>query len=94
MAEDLRHLGIAEHRAGRPEAAQRRLEESTRLRHETGNLQGVASNLVGLAYITASQGRGDDARTLLDEAGALAEATGAHGITRQVDEARAELQAT
>ena len=94
MAEDLRHLGIAEHRAGRPEAAQRRLEESTRLRRETGNQPGVASNLVGLAYITASQGRGEDARTLLDEAGALAKATGAHGITRQVDEARAELRAT
>jgi tetratricopeptide (TPR) repeat protein len=93
MAEDLRHLGIAEHRAGRMEAAQRRLEESTRLRRETGNLPGVAANLVGLAYITAGQGRGEDARTLLDEAGAIAEATGAHGIARQVDEARAQLRA-
>jgi len=93
MAEDLRHLGIAEHRAGRMEAAQRRLEESTRLRRETGNLPGVAANLVGLAYITAGQGRGEDARTVLDEAGAIAEATGAHGIARQVDEARAQLRA-
>ncbi|HEX3922588.1 MAG TPA: tetratricopeptide repeat protein [Streptosporangiaceae bacterium] len=94
MAEDLRHLGIAEHRAGRPEAAQQRLEESARLRRETGHRAGVASNLVGLAYIAAGQGRGEDARTQLDEAAAIAEATGAHGITRQVDEARAQLRAT
>jgi tetratricopeptide (TPR) repeat protein len=94
MAEDLRHLGIAAHRAGHLETAQQHLEDSTRLRRETGHEQGVASNLVGLAYITAGQGRGEDARTLLDEAGAIAEATGAHGIARQVDEARTQLQAT
>jgi tetratricopeptide (TPR) repeat protein len=91
MAEALRHLGIAEHRAGRLDAAQERLEESTRLRREIGHVPGVASNLVGLAYITAGQGRADDARVLLDEAGALAEASGAHGITRQVEEARMQL---
>jgi hypothetical protein len=51
----------------------------------------VAANLVGLAYITAGQGRADDARVLLDEAGALAEASGAHVITRQVEEARTQL---
>jgi tetratricopeptide (TPR) repeat protein len=91
MAEDLRHLGIAEHRGGRLDAARQRLEESTRLRRATGHQQGVASNLVGLVYIAAGQGREEDARTLLDEAAAIAEATGAHGIARQVDEARAEL---
>jgi hypothetical protein len=91
MAEALRHLGIAEHRAGRLDAAQERLEESTRLRREIGHVPGVAANLVGLAYITAGQGRADDARVLLDEAGALAEASGAHVITRQVEEARTQL---
>ncbi len=91
MAEALRHLGIAEHRAGRLDAAQERLEESIRLRREIGHVPGVASNLVGLAYITAGQGRADDARVLLDEAGALAEASGAHVITRQVEEARTQL---
>jgi hypothetical protein len=36
MSEALRHLGIAEHAAGRLEAARLHLEESTRLRREIG----------------------------------------------------------
>ena len=50
MSEALRHLGIAEHAAGRLEAARLHLEESTRLRREMGAGLGVASNLVGLTY--------------------------------------------
>jgi len=91
MAEALRHLGIAEHAAGQLDAAQERLEDSTRLRREDGNLPGVAANLVGLAYIAAGQGRRDDALALAAEAGAIAEANGAHGIMRQVQEARATI---
>jgi tetratricopeptide (TPR) repeat protein len=91
MSEALRHLGIAAHAAGRLELARQRLEESTRLRRETGLLPGAAANMVGLAYIAAAQGRHDDALALLAEAGAIAEASDAPRILRQVDEARVEL---
>jgi tetratricopeptide (TPR) repeat protein len=91
MSEALRHLGIAEHRAGRLDEARQRLEESTRLRREIGYLPGVASNLVGLIYIAAGQGRPDDALALVAEASAIAGASGAHRIIRQVEEARAQL---
>jgi tetratricopeptide (TPR) repeat protein len=91
MAEALRHLGIADHAAGRLDAARERLEESARLRREAGQLAGVASNMVGLIYIAAAQGRRADALALATEAAALAEAAGAHTIGRQVAEARAQL---
>jgi tetratricopeptide (TPR) repeat protein len=93
MAEVLRHLGIEAHAAGRLDAAQRRLEESTRLRREIGQLPGAAANLVGLAYIAAAQDRHDDALALLDEAGAIAGASNAQRIHEQVSEARAALPA-
>jgi tetratricopeptide (TPR) repeat protein len=85
MSEALRHLGIAEHAAGRLEAARLHLEESTRLR------RGVASNLVGLIYIAAGQDRRDDALKLAAEARAIAEASGATGLLRQIEEASAQL---
>lgn len=88
MAETLRHLGIAAHFGGQPEAARQRLEESTRLRRELGHLPGAAANMVGLAYVAAAQGRGDDARAILDEAAALAQAGQASRILEQVSEAR------
>ena len=91
MSEDLRHLGISEFAAGRLDQARERLEESVRLRREIGFLPGVAGNLVGLTYIAAGQGRRDDALALIEEAAAIAKATGARGILRQVDEARAGL---
>ena len=91
MSYALRHQGIAEHAADRLGAAQERLEESVRLRREIGFMPGVAANLVGLAYIAAGQGRRDDALALIEEAGAIAAASGAHGIMRHVEEARAQL---
>lgn len=91
MSEALRHLGIAEHAAGRLDAARLHLEESTRLRREMGAWPGVASNLVGLTYIAAGQDRRDDALTLIEEARTLAEASGARGLIRVIDEARAQL---
>ncbi len=91
MSEALRHLGIAEHGAGRLEMARQHLEESTRLRREIGLLPGAAANMVGLAYIAAAQERRDDALALLDEASAIAVASEAHRIFQQVNEARAEL---
>ena len=91
MSEALRHLGIAEHAAGRLEAARLHLEESTRLRREMGAWPGVASNLVGLTYIAAGQDRRDDALKLIEEAYAIAEANGAQGLIRQIEEARTQL---
>ena len=91
MSEALRHLGIAEHAAGRLEAARLHLEESTRLRREIGAWPGVASNLVGLIYIAAGQDRRDDALKLAAEARAIAEASGATGLLRQIEEASAQL---
>lgn len=91
MSEVLRHQGIAEHAAGRLDTARERLEESVRLRREIGFMPGVAANLVGLAYIAAGQGRHDDALALIEESGAIATASGAHRIMRQVEEARTQL---
>jgi tetratricopeptide (TPR) repeat protein len=87
----LRHLGIAEYNAGRLDTARERLEESLRLRRELGFLPGVAANLVGLGYIASGQGRHDDALALIEEAAAIAQACGAHGIMPSVEEARAHL---
>lgn len=91
MSYAARHLGIAEHVAGRLAAARARLEESVRLRREVGFLPGVATNLVGLAYIAAGEGRRDEALALLDEAGSIAAAGDSQGVLRQVEEARARL---
>ncbi|SEK52195.1 tetratricopeptide repeat protein [Streptacidiphilus jiangxiensis] len=87
----LRHLGFADHMAGRPEQARAQLEESTRLRRELGFAPGVAANLVGLAYLAAQQDRREDAADLLREAAELAGSSAAHGVLRQVAEARKEL---
>lgn len=65
--------------------------ESVRLRREIGLLPGVAANLVGLAYIAAGDGHRDEALALLKEAAAIGEDSGAHRITRQVEESRAQL---
>ena len=91
MSYALRHLGYADHTAGRLAAARERLEESTRLRREIGLLPGVAANMVGLAYVAAAQGRRDDALALIEEAGSIADASGAHAVMRQVEEARTQL---
>jgi hypothetical protein len=92
MSYALRHLGIAEHMAGRLGTARARLEESVRLRREIGHLPGVAANLVGLAYIAAAQDRPTDARAIIEEARAIAESTGAHGILRSIEEAHAAIE--
>jgi tetratricopeptide (TPR) repeat protein len=87
----LRHLGIAEHRAGHLDKARSYLEESTRLRRQIGFGPGVAANLVGLAYIAASDGRADEVPAMLGEADSVARESAAGGITRQIDEARQHL---
>ncbi|MCG5445799.1 tetratricopeptide repeat protein [Micromonospora sp. NIE79] len=90
-SEALRHLGIAAHAAGRLEEARERLEESTRLRREVGALPGVASNMIGLAYIAAAQDRRADALTTLDEAHTIARTHGAHAIARHIEQARTQI---
>lgn len=87
----LRHLGFADHMAGRLDEARAHLEESTRLRRELGFLPGVAANLIGLAHLAAQQDRRDDAAALLDEATELAGSTESHGVLRWVAGAREEL---
>lgn len=88
----LRHLGIAEHAAGRLAGARERLEESLRLRRELGFQPGVAANLLGLAYVAAEDGRREEALELLAEADAVASGCAAQGIARYIDEARVELR--
>jgi tetratricopeptide (TPR) repeat protein len=90
-AEALRHLGIAAHMAGRLDEARERLEASTRLRRDIGSLPGVASNMVGLAYIAAAQDRRADALATLDEAHAIAHTHGAHAILRHIEQARTTI---
>lgn len=90
-SEALRHLGIAAHSAGRLDEARRLLEESTALRREIGLLSGAASNMVGLAYIAAADGRREDAAAILTEARAIAGARHAHAILHHIEEAEAAL---
>ena len=92
LAEALRHLGIADHRAGRLPEARAALEESTRIRRELGLTRGIAANLIGLAYIAAGEDRRDDGLAILAEAATLAEANDAPQILRDVEEARAALR--
>lgn len=91
QSEALRHLGIASHAAGRFDTAREQLEESSRLRRDTGNLPGVASNMIGLAYIAAAQNRRTDALATLDEAQAIAHAHQAHAIVRHIEQARTAI---
>ncbi|MEV6036542.1 hypothetical protein AB0L65_35685 [Nonomuraea sp. NPDC052116] len=91
--EALRHLGIADHAAGRLDAAREHLEASVRLCRELGLPAAVAANQVGLIYIAAAQGRRDDAVALAAEAYATAEACGARRIMLQVAEARIHAMA-
>ena len=91
MSYALRHLGFAEHMAGRLDVARDRFEESTRLRRELGFLPGVAANLIGLAYVAAQQDRREEAAELLREAVEAAEKSGAEGVLRWVAEAREDL---
>ncbi|MFI6906160.1 hypothetical protein ACIBKY_33190 [Nonomuraea sp. NPDC050394] len=91
--EVLRHLGIADHAAGRLDAAREHLEAAVRLCRELGLPAAVAANQVGLIYIAAAQGRRDDAAALAAEAYDTAEECGARRIMQQVAEARIQTMA-
>ncbi|MFD9004207.1 tetratricopeptide repeat protein [Streptomyces sp. NPDC059582] len=91
MSYALRHLGFAEHMAGRLDAARAHFEESTRLRRTLGFLPGVAANLIALAQLAVERNQRDDAATLLEEARGLAESTDSDGVLGWVAEARERL---
>ncbi len=93
MSYALRHLGIAEHIAGRLDAARERLGQSVLIRREIGFLPGVAANLVGLACIAAAEGHQEEALALVEEAETIAKASDARGLMPQVEEARREVSA-
>ncbi|MEV6118426.1 tetratricopeptide repeat protein [Streptomyces sp. NPDC052109] len=88
----LRHLGFAEHMAGRLDAARAHFEESTRLRRELGFLPGVAANLIALAEFAVEQNQRYEAAALLKEAAELAESTDSNGVMRWVTGARERLE--
>jgi tetratricopeptide (TPR) repeat protein len=90
-AEALRHLGTAAFAAGRLDEAREHLEESSRIRRASGELPGVASNLVGLAYVAAAQDRRADAVAALDEAHELARQHDAHAVLHDIEQARSAL---
>lgn len=87
----LRHLGVAAHMSGNYPEARELLEESTALRRTLGFSAGVAANLVGLVYLAIAENRPADARTLADEAAALAKSAGASAITEQIEAARSRI---
>ena len=88
----LRHLGFAAQTTGDLDQARALLRESADLRQEIGFLPGVAANLIALAYLAGEQGRRDDAVALVEQATAMAGESGARGVLRWADEARAHLQ--
>ena len=87
----LRHLGIAAQLSGNHPEARQLLEESTTLRRTLDFTPGVAANLVGLIYLAIAENRLADARTLADEAAALAATADAHKITEQIAAARSRI---
>lgn len=87
MSDALRHLGIAQHSDGHLSKARDLLSESSRLRTQSGNLVGVAANMVGLIYIARAEGRVEDARELAGQARAIAIEYRAQVLVNQVDEA-------
>ncbi len=84
----LRHLGFVEQAEGRVPSARELFVESTELRRKVGFHAGVATNLVGLAYLADEPAM---AREYLDEAAAVATECGADAVLGWVAEARGTL---
>jgi tetratricopeptide (TPR) repeat protein len=87
----VRHLGFHAMEHGELDVARARFEESLRLRREAGYRQGVAAALLALAELATHEEDLDRARQLLDEAATEAEANGAYGTLRWIQEARAQI---
>lgn len=86
-----RHLAFAEAAAGRVDAARERLEESVRLRRELEFMPGVAAGILALAELAARNGERGEALALANDAATIAEASGAVGVLRWVEQFRLEL---
>jgi tetratricopeptide (TPR) repeat protein len=86
-----RHLGFVAAERGDPDTARERLTESVRLRRELGFQPGVAAGLLALADLASRTGDEQGAWQLIEEATAVAEASGAHGILTWIEQARTEL---
>lgn len=86
-----RHLGFAEMAAGNTAAARQLLRESLRLRQEIAFTPGVAAALLALAELEAESGDREVVGPLLDEAAAVAEASGAHNVLEWIAETRAKV---
>jgi tetratricopeptide (TPR) repeat protein len=86
-----RHLGFAAMSDGRLDLARERLEESLRLRQELGFAPGVAAALLALAELSTQAGDHPRARTLLDQAEAVADASNARETRRWIDRTRMKL---
>lgn len=89
----LRHLAFAANANGEAKQAWQLMQQSTDLRRQLGFRPGVAANLVALAYLSAESDRRADAGALLDEAEALATASGAAGVQTWVEQARHHVAA-
>jgi tetratricopeptide (TPR) repeat protein len=81
-----RHLGYLDWDAGRIERARSRFEESLRLRRELRFEPGVAAALLALAEFAKSQGEGPEADRYAAEARQVAEAVGARGVLRWIEQ--------
>jgi tetratricopeptide (TPR) repeat protein len=94
MSYSARHLGFAHQAAGEWDQAHERLTESLDLRRAVDHQPGVAAALLALAELAVHTGRSDEAADLLAQAASTAEAAGATGTLRWIDDARAELRST
>jgi tetratricopeptide (TPR) repeat protein len=85
-----RHLGYAAEAAGRTDEARRRFEESVRLREEIGFQPGVAAAKLALSEFLSDSGDREGALAQREEARAVAQASGAHGVLRWIARAGEE----
>ena len=88
----LRHLAFGEQAAGRTDGALELMTESTRLRREIGFRSGVAGTWSPSATSAPKPAIPSGGSPSSEQAAGVAEAAGAHGILRWVDEARVNLR--
>ena len=81
-----RHLGFIDWDAGRAGQARSRFETSLSLRRKLGFQAGTAAALLALAEFCASQGEAAEADRYVTEARQRAQACGARGVLRWIDQ--------
>ncbi|MFD2077751.1 Tetratricopeptide repeat-containing protein [Actinopolymorpha cephalotaxi] len=87
LSYSLRHLAIARHQAGDLDGARDLLEQSTRLRRAVGFEEGVAANLVGLAFVAVDRGDRAGAERIAREAIEVGTASGASTMVTFAEQA-------